>query len=987
MNSLSELYSSHQGKVSDKWSLYVSTYDRLFGPYRDKPVHLLEVGVQNGGSLEIWSQYFSQAQKLIGCDINTDCAELQYDDPRIAIVVGDANSNRTEEQIAKHAATFDIVIDDGSHRSSDIIKTFVRYFPRVVDGGLFVAEDLHCSYWQEFEGGLHNPYASMSFFKLLADVINHEHWGIEKERSDLLKGIAEHYLLIIDDELLSSINSIEFVNSVCIIRKQSRQDNELGTRIVAGNEASVWSDAQQVAGQRLVSPNQSINRWAKQGRPSGEMILHYEERLAERDGQIADLNQAVTARDGQIANLNQAVTQRDGQIANLNQAVTQRDGQIANLNQAVTALHSSTSWRLTKPLRFVGHQIFRAKHLIKIVPSGLRMGGGARATLKKAINFYRREGLSGLKRRLDFVQTGGAVNPAVGSDGFGRNDYASWYETREPRPEAYPEIRRATEGWKARPEIAVVVPVYNTPEGFLVAAIESVLAQVYPHWQLSICDDASTRPHVREVLKRYAKRDSRISVVTLNNNGGIAVATNEAISVVTADYLAFLDHDDVLHPLALHHIAEAIVANEDADIWYSDEDKLDYNGQRCMPLFKPDWSPHLALSQAYLGHLVCYRTSMLREVGRCRTDCDGAQDYDMWLRASLKARRIVHVPKVLYHWRMHAESTAATPDSKPYAHEAGRRALQDYVRVRYPQALIEVADGEYTFTYALKFRLPDDLKVSIIIPTRNRVDLLRPCVDSILAKSNWQNFEILVLDNGSDDPETLAWMHEISRRDARVRVIPADIPFNWSRLNNIGAAEATGTVLVFLNNDTVVISPDWLEKLAGFALLPDVGMVGALLLFDDGTIQHSGVVVGMGGWADHVYRTNPATHLCGTFISPVLTRNALAVTGACAAISAERFHEVGGFDEEFIVCGSDVEICLRTHERGWHNVVVGEVRLFHFESKSRDPAKVPPNDFEQSARKYEPFRTMRVDPYFNPNLSLMTTTPTLEAGSMAACVT
>ena len=212
MKSLSELYSTHQGKVSDKWGIYLPTYDRLFSPYRAQPVRLLEVGVQNGGSLEIWSKYFVQAQKLIGCDINPACSALQYEDPRVAIVVGDANTDAAEHQITSHAQQFDIVIDDGSHRSSDIIKTFVRYFPKVVDGGIFVAEDLHCSYWQEFEGGLHDPYSSMSFFKLLADVVNHEHWGTPQKRVDLTQGIQKRYVVTLNEEILSCIHSVEFVN-------------------------------------------------------------------------------------------------------------------------------------------------------------------------------------------------------------------------------------------------------------------------------------------------------------------------------------------------------------------------------------------------------------------------------------------------------------------------------------------------------------------------------------------------------------------------------------------------------------------------------------------------------------------------------------------------------------------------------------------------------------------------------------------------------
>jgi len=961
MISLIDLYRQHQGKVSDKWSVYLDEYDRLFSGIKKNPVRILEIGIQNGGSLELWSKYFPNSQVIVGCDINSNCSELTFDDPRIQIVIGDANTDTVEKDILNHSKSFDIIIDDGSHKSSDITKSFSRYFRHLNYGGIFFVEDLHCSYWNEFEGGLYFPYSSMAFFKRLADIVNYEHWGIKKDRRQLLQGFSDKLSIVFDDNELANIHSIEFFNSACVVRKLKTGSNSLGKRVVAGQQELVMPGILSLP-DRSLTLSQEDNIWTTMNSAPEEAWQQH----------IAELSE----RDCKIAKLNQAVDDRESQISGLNQAVDDRESQIASLKNEINAVLNSTSWKLTRPLRFVGHQFARGKHLFKIAPLAFRIGGGPSATLKKAIIRYRKEGFSGIRRGIRIVQEYSANKPAESID------YQSWCQTHEPRPNSYPDIRHTTENWKFQPEISVVVPTYNTPKDFLVDAIDSVLDQAYPHWQLCICDDASTKPHVREVLKHYADRDSRICFVALEENGNISLATNKAISEVTSDYMTFLDHDDKLHPLALYYLAEAIVTNENADMWYSDEDKLDYDGKRSQPFFKPDWSPHLALSQAYLGHLVCYRSTLVREIGGCRTGYDGAQDYDLWLRASLKARSIVHIPKILYHWRMHAESTSTMPSAKPYAHEAGLRALQDYVSLRYPKTPVKVVDGYYTFTYGQRFRLPTDTKVSIIIPTRDRVDLLRSCIDSIIEKSSWQNIEILVLDNRSSDPDTLVWLNQITMKDPRVRVISADIPFNWSRLNNIGASKAAGKVLIFLNNDTMVISPDWIEKLAGFALLPDVGIAGALLLFEDGTIQHSGVVVGMGGWADHIYRTHSATHHSGPFISPVMTRNSLAVTGACAAITAERFNEIGGFDEEFMICGSDVELCLRSHAHGWYNVMVGDARLFHFESKSRDPAKIPQRDFEQSACKYEPFRTQDIDPYFNPNLSLATTTPMLENRSI-----
>lgn len=376
MKSLSELYSTHHGKVSDKWGIYLPTYDRIFLPYRAQPVRLLEVGVQNGGSLEIWSKYFTQAQKLIGCDINPACSALQYEDPRVAIVVGDANTDAAEHQITSHAQQFDIVIDDGSHRSSDIIKAFARYFPRVVDGGVFVVEDLHCSYWQEFEGGLHDPYSSMSFFKLLADVVNHEHWGTSQQSSDLTQGIAQRYAVTLDDALLSSIHSVEFINSICVIHKSPAVQNQLGRRVVAGQLALVSGDAQKVANHLSTAIDQSTNHWATLRRPPGELVQGYERSLAERDERIASLNQSVNARDERIA----------------------------SLNQSINSICNSTSWRITAPMRLVAHQLMRAQRLAQLARvymnhRGGLISGGVKMFVR-SLEILRYSGFRGLMQRL-----------------------------------------------------------------------------------------------------------------------------------------------------------------------------------------------------------------------------------------------------------------------------------------------------------------------------------------------------------------------------------------------------------------------------------------------------------------------------------------------------------------------------------------------------------------------------------------------------------
>ncbi len=539
-------------------------------------------------------------------------------------------------------------------------------------------------------------------------------------------------------------------------------------------------------------------------------------------------------------------------------------------------------------------------------------------------------------------------------------DYESWLRRHAPAPAELARLRARVGALPARPLVSVLTPVHDVDEPWLCRCIDSVRAQLYDRWELCLVDDGSTRPHVARVLAAYAARDPRIRVERLDQNVGIGAASARALAMARGAYVAFLDHDDELTPDALARVVELLAERPELDLVYSDEDKLELDGRRVEPFFKPDWSPTLLLSMNYICHLSVLRRSVLLDAGGFRPGFDGSQDYDLFLRVTERTSRIAHIPRVLYHWRKVPGSAAAAVDAKSYAFDAAQNAIAEAVARRGGEArVVMTRPGLYSVRPAIK-GMPT---VSIVMPTRDRPELLRAAVGSIEQRSSWPHRELLVVDNGTTDPTALALL---DRLPPRARVLRHPGAFNWSAINNRAAREARGELLLFLNNDVEVIAGDWLEALIEQAQRPEVGVVGAKLLYPTRTIQHAGVVLGIGGVANHGFKHLPAGD-CGYFGLPLVIRDCSAVTGACMMVRRELFEELGGFDEALGVAFNDVDFCLRVRARGLAVIYTPHALLYHHESASRGDLHPPENEQLMRRRWGE---ALARDPFYNPNLTL-----------------
>ena len=698
----------------------------------------------------------------------------------------------------------------------------------------------------------------------------------------------------------------------------------------------------------------------------------------ERINEVTDITRAVAERDGQIAKLNQAVTERDGQIGKLNQAVTERDGKIAKLTQAVAdhveqidgnsqitkellafqyLVCNSTTWKLSSPLRkmapirrFIG---FLIRNRDKVFPS-----------LERLIKDLRSGGWPAFKRTLK------AIPMEISHDGNWlayRRLYGSLIRT---------QVKEKISGMVQKPLISVLLPTYETPGEILREALDSVIAQLYPEWELCIADDGSTQPHVRKILEAYARRDERIRICFHNRNTGISAATNRALSMARGEYSVLLDHDDRLENQALFRVAESALAVS-PDMIYSDEALLSSDGKEVIQfIFRPAFSLELLRSHQYIVHMVAFRTALVRELGGLDESLRVSQDYDLILRIVEKSRTIVHIPEVLYSWRQRMDSAGHTNREQVMGSSSNILAAH----LARSGDIATVAPGKSFNFFEVRYPLQVGLHVAILIPTKNHGDLVRQCVESLERTIHGVSYDIIVIDHDSTDTASLAYFAELAKRH---RLLHYQGTFNFSAINNWAVSQIGDDYshYLFCNNDIEAIEEGWLNRMLELGQKSDIGIVGAALLYPDGrTYQHAGVCVGMHGVAEHFAKFMdkflPDGDIQTGYIGSLISNHELsAVTAACLLMRKDAFEAVKGYDETLAVGFGDVDLCLRSSRAGYRILYCPHAELIHHESYTRgkstggDPHPV---DSALFLRRWYSFLETG-DPFYNPNLSTTST--------------
>ena len=611
------------------------------------------------------------------------------------------------------------------------------------------------------------------------------------------------------------------------------------------------------------------------------------------------------------------------------------------------AVLSSTSWKITKPMRSI---VSGLKRIVKSNRFTYLIAKGVKSLLKDGFSVTWKRVLRKLRNQQNF-----------------QNARIPLYTEEELEQQKSVEFSKTI-------KFSILVPLYNTPEKFLREMIQSVLGQTYANWELCLADGSdSEHGDVRKICLQYAKKDNRICYKKLEENKGISGNTNACIEMATGDYIALFDHDDLLHPAALFEMMNAI-CDKNADLIYTDENTFQKTpADAYCPHFKADFAPDTLRSYNYICHFTAFSKDLLEKAGGgFRSEFDGSQDYDMILRLTEQAKNIVHIPKILYYWRSHANSVASDISAKPYTMVAAKRALKEHLeRVGLKG---EVLDSTIPSTYRIAYEIEGNPLISILIPTKDHIDDLKKCIDSIREKSTYQNWEIVVIENNSTEKETFAYYSELEK-DRRIRVVTWKGEFNYSAINNFGAKHANGEYMLLLNNDIEVITPDWLEQMLMFAQRSDVGAVGAMLYYPDDTVQHAGVILGIGGVAGHAHKYFQRNSY-GYMSRMSIAQNYSCVTAACALIRRNVWEEIRGLDESFKVAFNDVDMCMRIRRAGYLVVWTPYAELYHYESKSRGVEDTPEKKkrFEGETLRFQARWAAELkagDPYYNPNLSLV----------------
>lgn len=565
------------------------------------------------------------------------------------------------------------------------------------------------------------------------------------------------------------------------------------------------------------------------------------------------------------------------------------------------------------------------------------------------------------------VRTIHKVKSKIRTTAVAEINYDAWYRKQMPSQEEL-QKQRSTK-FEFEPKISIVVPTYNTKVEFLEAMVDSVINQTYSNWELCLADGASTNNDTIERLKKYESEDERIKVKFLTENYMISGNTNEGLKMVTGEYVALLDHDDLLTEDALYHYIKILNEDPSVDFMYSDEDKIDEKELEFFgPHFKQDWAPDTLRSYNYITHFSVFSKELLDKVGNFNSEFDGSQDFDIILRLTEQANKVVHIPRILYHWRVHNGSTAAGIDVKPYAIEAGRRAIEEHLKRNNIKGIVK--RGNFSGCYKVEYDILNNPKVSILIPNKDEVNTLKKCINSILNKSTYENYEIIIIENNSEHKDIKKYYDQL-RKNEKIKIVEYKGDFNYSAINNFGAKQANGDYYLLLNNDTEVIKDRWIEELLMHAQFDSVGIVGGKLYYHDDTIQHAGIVVGVNGVADHIGR-GFGRYENGHMGRLLVKQNVGAVTGACLMIRKNVFNEVNGLTEEFAVAFNDIDLCMKVREKGYRIVFNPYVELYHYESKSRG-AEDTPEKIERFNKEIKLFYSKWgediIDPYYNVNFS------------------
>ena len=764
----------------------------------------------------------------------------------------------------------------------------------------------------------------------------------ETHRQQELAGEKEKELEACEKELSDQLDQMQGIKTELSANKQALQLAEEDLQV---NKTALQRTEEELSANKetLQLTRKELNDSKKALQIAGKELNELKEQSSHTEAELAHYKLHYHA----------AINQRE----ELKNRVSCLEQEAARAKHDYSEISKAEFWRITRPARFTLDFLkwlfypHSRKHLLRKGLHSLRTEGVRSTWLKVLDTIY-----------SDLPVSSGEL--FTEQEQIEQRELFTEQELTEQREHQFPR----------RIKFSIIVPLYNTPKKMLCAMMDSVMAQTYSNWELCMADgsDAGHRD-VKHLCRKYAKRDSRIRYQKLKLNLGISGNTNACLEMATGDYICLLDHDDLLHPAALYEVMRAI-CEKGADFIYTDEATFhETPADAYLQHFKPDFAPDNLRANNYICHFSVFKRALLDDVGLFDPDIDGSQDHDMVLRLTERAERIAHIPEILYYWRAHAGSAAESAGAKPYAIKAGVRAVEKQLaRLRLEGTVESVRPG--LTIYRTRYKINGIPRVSILIANYEHLDDLRNCLDSIINKTTWPNYEIVIVENNSSSPELFAYYEKIQKERDNIRLVTWPGSFNYSAINNYGAQHCTGDYLLFLNNDTEIITPGWIEEMLMFAQRSDVGAVGAMLYYPDNTIQHAGVCLGLGGVAGHYYRKT-ARDQVGYMGRLLYAQNMSAVTAACMMICLDVWEKMSGFDEEFAVAFNDIDLCMRIRQAGYLIVWTPFAELYHYESKSRGMDDTPEKQirFQSEVDRFQQRWKDALaagDPYFNPNFSI-----------------